>query len=258
MRIAELLGQAKSRQAIVALAAQVATEEAAPEGKLTIGVNSWSDVGKPHPAFRLARDIKGRLTDAGRSVRMVTPPEPRNQLSAPQLIHNKLVMSAASRERKALDLVCIWAQGGWWVGVTRTVQDIAQYSRRDFGIPKPDPVSGMLPPKLAQTMLNIGLRSDRKRAIYDPFCGNGRILLEGALMGLTVRGSDISHAQVEASQINLDWLAREYALGQPDPESVWQADATRGPGRSIKAPFVIVSEPYLGKPLRGPLHPQRL
>lgn len=256
VRIAELLGEDGDRQGIVDLAARVVQQEAATEGKLTIGISTWADYGKPHPAFRIARDVKGILARSGRSVRMVTPPAPRNHLSAPQLIHNKLVMSAAAREKRALDLVCIWSKNTWHVGITRTVQDIAQYSRRDFGIPRPDAVSGMLPPKLAQTMVNLGLAGNRKRAIYDPFCGNGRILLEGNLLGTTVYGSDLNTTRVESSGVNLEWLAKEYGLPQTPSDHVWEADATKGPGKKIGEPFVIVSEPYLGKPLRFALKPE--
>jgi len=248
LQIVEVVGETSQRQDIVTLLRQSVMEQAAPEGKLTLGMNTWSAYGKPHPAFRLARDLKGQLTELGRSIRMVTPPAPYNYLSTAQIIHNKLLQE----NKQAFNLVAVWTKRGWIVGITRTVQDIASYSKRDFGIPKPDAVSGMLPPKLAQTMINVGLGANRQRAVYDPFCGNGRILLEGSLMGLDVYGSDIAEKQVEASQINLEWLTKEYTL-EARTQKVWQADATAGPGQKIGEKFVIVTEPYLGKPLRNAL-----
>jgi tRNA G10 N-methylase Trm11 len=142
------------------------------------------------------------------------------------------------------------------VGVTRSIQDISDYTKRDFGIPKPDAVSGMLPPKLAQSMINLAVGSREDVAVYDPFCGNGRMLLEGALLNLQVYGSDISEKQVEASLENLEWLRKTYNQATRD-EKIWQADATEGPRRLLGEKFVIVTEPYLGKPLRSPLKPEQ-
>lgn len=248
VRIAELLVEA-TRETLVKVAADLVLAHAAPEGKLTVGVNAWS---KAEVVGKVAKPLKLALTQAGRSIRLVTPPSPRRHLSAPQLIHNKLVGGAAAQAGRAIDVVMIETGGSWWLGITRTVQDIAHYTRRDFGIPKPDPVSGMLPPKLAQTLVNLGVQG-KKRAIYDPFCGNGRILLEATLLGFEVYGSDLREQQVEASKENLNWLSQEYGLDYVTPDRVWQADATAGPGRAIGTPFVIVTEPYLGKPLRAKL-----
>jgi tRNA G10 N-methylase Trm11 len=256
IRIAELL-RTTHHDGLLTEACALVEYYAADEGKLTLGINTWSDSGRPFAPQRLARDLKDRLAEAGRSVRVVTPQPPYNSLNAPQLIHNKLVGSAASEAGRALDLVCIWSGNQWHLGFTRTVQNIADYSRRDFGIPYPDPVSGMLPPKLAQIMVNLGVDGDGGLTVYDPFCGNGRIVLETMLLGLNVLGSDIRPEQVEATQKNASWMSREYGLPELHPDRVWQADATKGPGRALDEDFVIVTEPYLGRPLRSPLKPDQ-
>lgn len=245
VRIAEIIAETPHRQAIVATAAGVVSNQMRDEGKLLVGISTWAENGRPYPAFRISKELKPLLTKQGRSVRMVTPQTPRFQLDAPQIIHNKLV-------EKGVDLVCIWTANKWLVGVTRTVQDIADYTKRDFGIPKPNAFSGMLPPKLAQTMINLGVGSRDDVAIYDPFCGNGRVLLEGALLNLQVYGSDIAERQVNDTITNLEWLRTTYGQAARD-EQVWVADATKGPGRNIPEKFIIVSEPFLGKPLRNPL-----
>ncbi len=245
VRIAELVSETPERQGIVSCAAGVVSSQMREEGKLLVGISTWAETGRPYPAFRISKELKPLLTKQGRSVRMVTPNAPRFHLDAPQIIHNKLV-------EKGVDLVCIWTGGAWRVGVTRTVQDISDYTKRDFGIPKPNAFSGMLPPKLAQTMINLVVGSRDDVAIYDPFCGNGRLLLEGALLNLQVYGSDISERQVEDSVTNLEWLRNTYGQATRD-EQVWVADATKGPGRNIPEKFMIVSEPFLGKPLRNPL-----
>ena len=254
VRIAELFFQVE-REAVVQSAAQLVLDNAAPEGKITVGVSTWSAKGKPAPATKIAKPLKEILTHAGRSIRIVTPPAPRSHLSAPQLIHNKLVGGNAAANGRAIDLVCISGEGGWWLGITKTVQDIEGYTFRDFGIPKPDPVSGMLPPKLAQTLVNLGVGSNAKLSVYDPFCGNGRIVLEATLLGIPAFGSDLRPEQVAATRENLAWLCDEYGLDPVSPENVWAADATKGPGQQVGEPFVIVAEPYLGKPLRAKLQP---
>jgi hypothetical protein len=44
-----------------------------------------------------------------------------------------------------------------WIGVTCAVQDITAYTQRDVGKPFRDLRTGLLPPKLAQILLNLGL-----------------------------------------------------------------------------------------------------
>lgn len=253
MRISELTKQA-GKTSLLAACVQLVHEHAPEEGKLIIGLSVWSADTRQYPVMTLARNLKKALN---RSVRVVVPQEPHSSLSSAQLIHNKLVNSAASETGKAMDLTCIWTGESWFVGRTRTVQDIASYTERDFGIPVPDPVSGMLPPKLAQTMVNLGVGNERALAVYDPFCGNGRIILEANLLGLPTFASDIKPEQVKATQDNSEWLAQQYDLPKNDKNLIWQADATQGPGRTIGQPFVIVTEPYLGKPLRDALRPEQ-
>jgi len=50
------------------------------------------------------------------------------------------------------------------------VQDINAYTKRDFG-KKRDMDTGMLPPKLAQMMINIANNGKQEiTSLYDPFC----------------------------------------------------------------------------------------
>ena len=210
------------------------------EGKWTIGVSVW---GKGPQPYRLAGQLKRSLD---RSVRTVTDVA---QLNGAQLLHNKLPFLQFG---SGVEVVIVKEGKGFWVGVTLSAQNIADYTKRDFGIPKPDAVSGMLPPKLAQIMINLAVGHDKKVTVYDPFCGNGRILMEAALMGLQAMGSDIEPSKVDAAQENLLWLAREYDLSV-EFANCWVADATAPPGRTPDQPWHIVAEPYLGPPLRMPI-----
>ena len=152
-----------------------------------------------------------------------------------------------------------------FLAVTISIQNVEEYSRRDFGIPAPDAASGMLPPKLAQAMINLAVGDTQNAVVYDPFCGNGRILLEGQAMGYSVFGSDIVPAKVEASIKNLAWLTDQDVSYQPELR-VWQADATNSKtlaqlqshiasqqGLEENEQLFIVGEPFLGPALRKPL-----
>lgn len=226
------------------------------EGKLTLGMSVW---GHGLQAFHVAKGLKKQLQATGRSVRVVIPQQGYTQLSTAQVVHNNLAYFPD--EGKKMELVCIKEGKEWWIGCTLAVQDIESYSKRDFSIPAPDPISGMLSPKLAQTMINLAVKGE-KATVYDPFCGNGRILLESWYMGLPAYGSDIMPKKVSATQENLAWLAREFQVELPDPASLaWEMDATTSEAplkaaEKITGPWHVVGEPYLGKPLRALLTSQ--
>jgi tRNA G10 N-methylase Trm11 len=128
----------------------------------------------------------------------------------------------------------------------------------------------MLPPKLAQTMVNLAAgQIDRienrelsiqnrnniphsqspipnsNLLVLDPFCGTGVILQESLLMGYSAYGTDIEPRMVEYTKKNLQWLVKKNPgiVGKVTAE---QADATsyKWPGFST-----IASEVYLGRPL---------
>jgi len=100
---------------------------------------------------------------------------------------------------------------------------------------------GMLPPKLAQVLVN----TTAAPLVADPFCGTGVVLQEALLLGRQAYGSDLSDEMVNATRSNLEWLARQPAVPLLD-WSVAEADA-----RSVLLPAgcAVVSEGYLGRNL---------
>lgn len=68
---------------------------------------------------------------------------------------------------------------------------------RDYGRPARDARVGMLPPKLAQIMLNLSVKDEKSGTVLDPFCGTGVLLQEAALAGFDFIGSDIEPRMVE-------------------------------------------------------------
>lgn len=152
-----------------------------------------------------------------------------------------------------------------------------EWSRRDYGKPAGDKFSGMTPPKLARMLVNLALGqirpirpisqigpidSDLRPLVVDPFCGSGNILMEAAMLGCYVAGSDISEKAVEDAKANINWLMSNYkcqmsknngTMKQSNNNFIFQADATSynfndrlqttGDQR-----IVVVTEPFLGKP----------
>jgi len=129
-----------------------------------------------------------------------------------------------------------------YFGTTIFVQDIYGYSNRDYDKERNMHI-GMLPPKLAQIMIN--LTQIHPQVIYDPFVGLGTIGIESALAGNTLFfGSDHNQNMVQATYGNLEKIAEshqvEYAVFHQDARflhevEIWnQVDS-------------IVTEGYLGE-----------
>ena len=158
-------------------------------------------------------------------------------LTSAQIIWENLI------EREAdfnLIITQDWTQYFW---KTIWIQDIGAYSKRDYGKTR-DMEVGMLPPKLAQIMINI---SGWKR-IYDPFCGLGTVLIESILMGNTeVYGSDISAENIEKTKLNIEFAKNNFTNNLTKSE-LKVLDA-RGISSSpyLKYSDVIVTEGYLGQ-----------
>lgn len=182
---------------------------------------------------KLGLEIKKELKARGKSVRYV---EPKNTAT---IIHNKLVESKSNFTTIGNELY-----------VTLAVQDIEQFTERDYGRPQADDKSGMLPPKLARIMINL-TGADTDTTIIDPFCGSGTVLIEAIDIGFTnVIGNDISKKAVSDTQKNIQWFLEKqkkkisYQVHALDAAHIHSKVAAQ----SVDA---IVSEPFLGKPLNG-------
>lgn len=158
---------------------------------------------------------------------------------------------------KGVEIVLIKNNREIIIGQTIAYQNIDSYTKRDYGKPKPDPISGMLPPKLAQIMLNLG-HTQANQTIYDPFCGSGVILQEALLRNISIIGSDISQIAVNNTIANLKWLNQTFKLSQANfrpnlEKSIFCADATKQ--ILDKAVDAIITEPFLGPPLKTQITP---
>jgi tRNA G10 N-methylase Trm11 len=239
-----------------------------PEGKMTLGLSVYGYDMNFKAILTAGIKIKKAVQKTGRSVRIV--PNKTNELSAAQIIHNKLTSD------KAWDLLIIKGSKNTFIAQTIKVQDIAGYTRRDQRRPFRDPRVGMLPPKLAQIIINLSvgkipdnelssvcsennqepLSSDNhKFTILDPFCGTGVVLQEASLMGYSCVGSDIEDRMVDYSTKNLRWLKTEFKIEENQSQEIVGGDATTNKWPRFDA---IACESNLGKPLASLPTPQEL
>ncbi|MFA5967093.1 MAG: DNA methyltransferase [Patescibacteria group bacterium] len=213
--------------------------------KINFGISVYSE---PDPTYaelnwlnNFAYNIKRKLKDTY-SIRYVEDRSMR--LSSVQVERNQLIDTGA-------EIALIRNNDTYLVGRTLSVQDYQAYSERDWDKPSPDAKSGMLPPKLAQMLLNL-TRSNRTQTIYDPFCGSGVVLQEAALLGLDVYGSDISEDAVKNTINNLDWFLKLKKLPKINLQThIKEADATHIKWERLNTTeTAIITEPYLGPPLK--------
>lgn len=242
-----------------------------PEGKMRLG---FSVVGLDISIKQLLASgltLKKAITKTGRNVRLVPNKSP--ELNTAQVLHNQLTGPTG------WELVFIRDDGKTIIAQTVKVQDIEAYTKRDRERPKRDARVGMLPPKLAQIIINlaVGQLPEEKlqnicdipagqpfphrllgQTVLDPFCGTGVILQEALLMGYDVYGSDLDQRMVDYSDFNIKtWVRRGYNLDVSKVEVI-QADATNADWGQLGHIDFVASEAYLGRPFTSMPSPEIL
>ncbi len=203
------------------------------EGKITVGFSWYDSEVSASQVQKIGLRLKSKLKKQV-SFRLI--PNKNAILSTATAHHNRLGNSTNKIE-------IIITQNGDKISVGRSIgaQNISAYAARDQKRPKRDARVGMLPPKLAQVIINLA-RGDRqdKLIILDPFCGTGVLLQEAHLMGLNIVGSDKEPRMINFSKANLNWLDNQL---KPNLEV---GDATT---HRWSIPIdAVACETYLGKP----------
>lgn len=208
--------------------------------------------------FRLGFSIYGNFGINLKKIGMIIKNNLKEKgINSRILFNQEQVLSSVSVEQnklldKGAEIVLIRNRDKILIGRTLAVQAFKELSRRDYGRPARDDLSGMIPPKLAQIMINLAGFSDdvEDKKILDPFCGSGTILMEAMLLGFKdIIGFDISKKAIQDSGKNASWTEKNFnmtsdvKLKQLDVVKV----ADELPKKSIDA---IITEPYLG-PQRG-------
>lgn len=217
-----------------------------PAGKLKLGLSVYGFNLGSNEIGRTALSIKKALVKSGRSTRVV--PNKDTALSSAQVKHNQLTGDLG------WELLVVKDGPNVWLAQTVAVQDIDAYAARDQARPKRDAKVGMLPPKLAQIIVNLAgkhvvpkgytlnkARPAHRAVLLDPFCGTGVVLQEALLMGYEVVGSDNESRMIEYSRANLEWLQLD--------SSKWQVEVGDATTYKWKQSIdLVASETYLGQP----------
>ena len=232
--------------------------ERMPEGKMQLGLSLIGFNVSVKQIEATGLSLKTVIRKTGRSVRLVPNKEP--ELNSAQVLHNHLTGPTG------WELIFIKDGGKTVVAQTVKVQDIDSYTLRDRGRPKRDTRVGMLPPKLAQIIINLAageLPEDKlqnicniplgepiphtllNKTVLDPFCGTGVVLQEAALMGYDVYGTDLEPRMIEYTKANLAWLNAQYHLEGAYDFTFEAGDATTHKWQNID---FVATETYLGRP----------
>lgn len=217
----------------------------AGEGKIKLGLSAYGLRVSQQQLFRSGLELK-KIARADKFSLRVVPSE-GTALNAATVLYNHLTGGTG------IEINLIKNGQKTWIAQTTWVQDPDDYAARDFGRPKRDAFVGMLPPKLAQIMLNLAQAQPGQR-ILDPFCGTGVVLQEAALLGCNVYGTDLQPRMIDFTKTNLEWLAQKYRRIISPTLAV--ADATNA---TWQVPIDhVVCETYLGQPLSGMPKPEKL
>lgn len=162
-----------------------------------------------------------------------------------------MLTSVTVEKNRLKELIIVKDNEKYIVAETKNVQDFENWNRKDYGRPAPDPKHGMLPPKVARMMVNIGFegesgKKENEEVLLDPFCGVGTVLMECLLTGRNAIGSDQSKEALDKSERNLEWIKNDPSKTIGDFKLI-VSDAThiseKIAGETIDA---IITEPYLG------------
>ena len=222
------------------------------ESKITLGISSYGLPASSREIQKIGIILKQKLKTSQRSLRLIPNAEPT--LNTAVSHHNKLGLA----ENKVEILIVRAQNGRIIVAESIGAQNITALAKRDQGRPKRDAFVGMLPPKLAQIIINLATptqpSSRQDLTLLDPFCGTGVILQEAALMSYEVYGTDLSEKMVEYSEKNLDWLQDTYHL--PVSRTLHHGDAMNTTWR--QPIHAVACESYLGQPFSAPPSPSKL
>jgi tRNA G10 N-methylase Trm11 len=219
------------------------------DGKLMFGISAFGRKADARKIAKTALLIKKAIKASGQSVRMV--PHKGVELNSATVLYNKL------HRENGFELLIITHEGSTIIAKTAAIQDIDAYAARDQARPKRDAKVGMLPPKLAQIIVNLSVGeatdSKSKICVLDPFCGTGVTLQEAMLMDYDIYGSDIDPRMVEYTIANLEWLDGHYPdvgdyrrieMGDATNHT-WDFSKVQEPGSKI----CVAGETFLGHPL---------
>lgn len=214
------------------------------EDAVTFGLSwyvSTPTTMKPKEAERVGLTVKRLLREKKRRVRFVQAQD--LVLTSVQVDKNILTGP------KGIEVLLVQTSSGWTAARTLVVQPFEDWSNRDYGRPRRDAVSGMLPPKLARMMINM-LGLPPQGILLDPFCGSGTINTEAAVLGWTQQvATDHAPRAIRDTERNVKWLQEEYKIAIELKTGLVAINELSSVVKSASV-TAVVTEGYLGPALR--------
>jgi len=209
--------------------------------------------------FKKIPDLKSKIKEAALTTkqRLKKKEISSRWISCSEDILSSFILKKNKVLEKGIEICFFQDNQRIFLGKTLTCQEWQEYSQRDFGRPARLIDKGMIPPKLARIMINLGKES-LNSSFLDPFCGTGTFLQEAFLIGFkSIIGTDKDEQSIIKAKENLEWI------GKRENKSInhvclFGADV-RKLSKKIKNQSIslIATEPYLG-PLdvreKKPLH----
>jgi len=248
-RVITTLNTTDWRRVSDAIVKHYTQEWAGADGKITLGLSAYDFTVSPRDVQKVGLILKSKLKQRGTSLRLI--PNQDAALSTATAHHNKLGLSASK-----VELIIVKGRHETVVAESCGAQNITALAARDQGRPRRDAFVGMLPPKLAQIMINLAvgpsaLATNEERSaltVLDPFCGTGVLLQEAMLLGFSAYGTDLSEKMVRYTTENLEWLERT-----AHTQVTWRVSEGDAMDTHWKQPITAVaSEAYLGQPFSAP------
>ncbi|MGE5327876.1 MAG: hypothetical protein ACM3KH_00925, partial [Thiobacillus sp.] len=135
------------------------------EGKITVGISTYGFDISGREVQKTGIILKNTLKKSGVNIRLI--PSIDTALNTAVSHHNKLGLS----DNKIEVLIIKTDYGKTVIAKSTGAQNITALANRDQKRPKRDPFVGMLPPKLAQIMVNLATGQNNNGTLLDPFCG---------------------------------------------------------------------------------------
>lgn len=190
IKIWEVLAEGLKKQDLLTTVIDRIARKTQEGKKLRVGIDTFI------PALSsLVFKAKDSLKADGHSIRIVQ--HDNGRIKTATTIHEKLI-------EQGIELIIFPDKNGFTLAETMWIQDIESYSERDMDRDR-SMVVGMMPPKIAQIMINLGTKWQKNTTIWDPFCGLGTTLIEALHAGyFSFIASDIALSMVESTKKNLE------------------------------------------------------
>jgi tRNA G10 N-methylase Trm11 len=251
IKIVEIFTEESDRSQMAGIISEHLTEKFGnAESKILYAISVYSFSEKQDNILhKILTDIKRNLAESDIKSRYIN----KNFLNP-----ETAAIKGENLIQKGAEIVVIQGRFKVFFGTTKAIQDIDAYTNRDYNRPFRDARLGMLPPKLAQIMINlsgkvsIAKNQTPDQHLYDPFVGLGTVLAEAMLMGFSTVGSDIDRQVIEKAQTNLDWIKNQTSNSITPAQTfrLFCRDATTLSAQDLPEKIdLVITESYLGPPV---------